>query len=63
MVPADPITVLLGSYRKIPIISAGQYEFLVGLFSGKLIYGAEGFIIGGSFCVSKWVGHLTIKTA
>ena len=53
------------SYRKIPIISPGlifvqKVFFLVGLFSGELIFG--GAYYWKEFCVSKWVG-LDNKTA
>ena len=45
-------------YRKIPIISPGlifvQKPFLLGLFSGELIFG--GAYYWKEFCVSKWVG-------
>ena len=45
-------------YRKIPIISPGlifvQKAFLVGVFSGGLIFG--GAYYWKEFCVSKWVG-------
>ena len=45
-------------YRKIPIISPGpifvQKAFLVGLFSGELIFG--GAYYWNEICVSKWVG-------
>ena len=44
-------------YRKIPIISPGhifvQKAFLLGLFSGELIFG--GACYRNEFCVSKWV--------
>ena len=44
-------------YRKIPIISPGlifvQKAFLLGLFSGELIFG--GACYRKEFCVSKWV--------
>ena len=44
-------------YRKIPIISPGlifvQKAFLLGLFSGELIFG--GSCYRKQFCVSKWV--------
>ena len=44
-------------YRKIPIISPGlifvQKAFLLGLFSGELIFG--GAYYWKEFCVSKWV--------
>ena len=46
------------AYRKIPIISPGLIfvpkTFLVGLFSGELIFG--GAYYWKEFCVSKWVG-------
>ena len=45
-------------YRKIPMISPGlifvQKAFLVGLFSGELVFG--GAYYWKEFCVSKWVG-------
>ena len=45
-------------YRKIPIISPRlifvQKAFLLGLFSGELIFG--GACYWKEFCVSKWVG-------
>ena len=45
-------------YRKILIISPGlifvQKAFLLGLFSGELIF--EGAYYWREFCVSKWVG-------
>ena len=45
-------------YRKIPIISPGlifvQTAFLLGLFSGELIFG--GAYYWKEFCISKWVG-------
>ena len=45
-------------YRKIPIISPGlifvQKAFLLGSFSGELIFG--GAYYWKEFCVSKWVG-------
>ena len=48
----------LSEYRKIPIISPGllfvQKAFLLGLFSGELIFG--GAYYWKEFCVSKWVG-------
>ena len=48
----------LTKYRKIPIISPGlifvQKAFLLGSFSGELIFG--GAYYGKEFCVSKWVG-------
>ena len=44
-------------YHKIPIISPGlifvQKAFLLGLFSGELIFG--GACYRKEFCVSKWV--------
>ena len=51
-------TVLTNSkYRKIPILSPGltfvQKAFLLGLFSGELIFG--GACYRKEFCVSKWV--------
>ena len=46
------------AYRKIPIISRGlifvQKDFLLGLFSGELIFG--GAYYWKEVCVSKWVG-------
>ena len=46
---------LAGKYRKLPIISPGlifvQKAFLVGLFSGELIFG--GAYYWREFCVSK----------
>ena len=52
------------TYRKFPIISPGlifaQKAFLLGLFSGELIFG--GACYRKEFCVSKWCG-LSIKTA
>ena len=43
--------------RKIPIISPGlifvQEAFLVGLFSGELIFGEAYY--WREFCVSKWI--------
>ena len=49
---------LILGYRKIPIISPGlifvQKAFLLGLFSGKLIF--RGAYYWREFCVSKWVG-------
>ena len=46
------------NYRKIPIISPGliffQKAFLLGLFSGELIFGRAYYWM--EFCVSKWVG-------
>ena len=49
---------ILVAYRKIPIISPGlifvQKAFLLGLFSGELIFG--GACYWKEFCVSKWVG-------
>ena len=51
-------------YRKIPIISPGlifiQKVFLLGLFSGELIFGRAYY--WKEFCISKWVMGLTIKT-
>ena len=51
-------------YRKIPITSPGlifvQKAFLLGLFSGVLIF--RGAYYWREFCVSKWV-DLTMKTA
>ena len=51
-------------YRKIPIISPGlifvQKAFLLGLFSGELIFG--GAYYWNEFCVLKWFG-LDNKTA
>ena len=48
----------LDIYRKIPIISPGlifvQKDFLLGLFSGELIFG--GAYYWRKFGVSKWVG-------
>ena len=45
-------------YRKIPIISPRlifvQNAFLLGLFSGELIFGGAYYWM--EFCVSKWVG-------
>ena len=45
-------------YRKIPIISPGliffKKAFLLGLFSGELIFG--GAYYWKEFCVSKWAG-------
>ena len=45
-------------YRKIPTISPGlifvKKAFLLGLFSGELIFG--GAYYWKEFCVSKWVG-------
>ena len=45
-------------YRKISIISPGlifvQMTFLLGLFSGELIF--RGAYYWKEFCVSKWVG-------
>ena len=45
-------------YRKIPIINPGliyvQKAFLLGLFSGELIFG--GAYYWKEFCISKWVG-------
>ena len=47
----------LGWYRKIPIIRPGlvflQEAYLLGLFSGQLIFG--GFYYWNEFCISKWV--------
>ena len=52
------------AYCKIPIISPGliffQKAVLLGLFSGKLIFGVAYYF--KKFCVSKWVG-LDNKTA
>ena len=49
---------LYPTYHKIPIISPGlifvQKAFLLGLFSGELIFG--GAYYWTEFCVSKWVG-------
>ena len=46
------------SVRKFPIISPGlifvQKAFLLGLFSGQLIFGDAYY--WKEFCVSKWVG-------
>ena len=46
------------TYRKIPMISPGlifvQKAFLVGLFSGDLIFG--GAYYWKEFCISKWIG-------
>ena len=51
-------------YRKIPIINPGlifvEEAVLLGLFSGKLIFG--GAYYWKEFCISKWVG-LDNKTA
>ena len=51
-------TAVCNCYRKIPIISPGlifvQKAFLVGLFSGELIFG--GAYYWRKFCVSKWFG-------
>ena len=51
-------------YRKIPIINPGlifvEEAVLLGLFSGKLIFG--GAYYWKKFCISKWVG-LDNKTA
>ena len=48
----------VSKYRKIPIISPGlifvQKAFLLGLFSGELIFGRACY--RKEFCVSKWVG-------
>ena len=45
-------------YHKIPIITPGlifvQKAFLLGLFSGELIFG--GAYYWKEFCVTKWVG-------
>ena len=45
-------------YRKIPLISPGlifiQKAFLLGLFSGELIFGGADY--WKEFCVTKWVG-------
>ena len=45
------------TYRKIPIISPGlifvQKAFLLGLYSGELIFGGAYYC--REFCVSKWV--------
>ena len=45
------------SYRKIPVISPGlifvQKAFLLGLFSGELIF--RGACYRKEFCISKWV--------
>ena len=50
---------VLTRYRKIPIISPGlifvQKAFLVGLFSGELIFGGAQYY-WKEFRVSKWVG-------
>ena len=50
--------------RKIPIISPGlifvQMAFLLGLFSGQLIW--EGLITGGNFAFQNCL-DLTVKTA
>ena len=47
----------LASYRKISIISPGfifvQKAFLLGLYSGELIFGGACYC--KEFCVSKWV--------
>ena len=54
-------------YRKIPIISTGlifiQKAFLLGLFSGELIFGEtyfrRGLLMAGSF--KKWVSGIDSK--
>ena len=47
-----------GKYHKIPIITPGlifvQKAFLLGLFSGELIFGGAYYL--KEFCVLKWVG-------
>ena len=52
------ISKLISLYREIPIISPGlifvQKAFLLGLFSGELIFGRAYY--WREFCVSKWVG-------
>ena len=49
---------VISKYRKIPIISPGlifvQKAFLLGLFSGKLLFG--GAYYWKEFCIPKWVG-------
>ena len=51
-------------YRKIPIINPGlifvQKAFLLGLFSGELIFGVACY--RKEFCISKWCG-LSLKRA
>ena len=46
------------NYRKVPVLSPGlifiQNAFLLGLFSGELIFGRDYY--WKEFCVSKWVG-------
>ena len=56
----DPDLFMLSDiHRKISIISPGlvfvQKAFLVGLFSGELIFGRA--YHWREYCVSKWVGH------
>ena len=52
------IRVTFSIYRKIPIISPRlifvQKPFLLGVFSGELIFG--GAYCWKEFCISKWVG-------
>ena len=52
------VIVLITKYRKIPIISPGlifvQKAFLLGLFSGELIF--RGAYYWKEFCISKEVG-------